>query len=55
MYNILNGSKASLFADDFALCIHAKSLRHAERLMQRCETAGVQDMILTMGLNFPLR
>ena len=34
--SILNGLEASLFVDDFALCIRAKSLPHAQRLMQLC-------------------
>ena len=34
--SVLKGSEASLFVNDFALCIHAKSLPHLERLMQPC-------------------
>ena len=34
--SVVKGSEASLFIDDFALCIHAKSLPHLERLMQPC-------------------
>ena len=32
----LKGLEASLFVDDFALCIRAKFLPHAQRLMQLC-------------------
>ena len=32
--SVLKGSEASLFVDDFALCIRAKFLPHAQRLMQ---------------------
>ena len=34
--SVLKGSEASLFVDDFALCIRAKSLPHAQRLTQLC-------------------
>ena len=33
--SVLKGSEASLFVDDFALCICAKSLPHAQRLIHR--------------------
>ena len=32
--SVLKGSDASLLVDDFAICIRAKSLSHAKRLMQ---------------------
>ena len=35
--SVLKGSEASLFVDDFALCIRAKSLLHAQRLMHLCK------------------
>ena len=35
--SILKGSEVSLFVDDFALCIPAKYLPHAKRLMQLCD------------------
>ena len=35
--SVLKGSEASLFVDDFALCVRAKSLPHAERLMHLCK------------------
>ena len=31
--SVLKGLEASLFVDDFALCIRAMSVPHAERLM----------------------
>ena len=34
--SVLNGSEALLFVDEFALCICAKSVPHAERIMQLC-------------------
>ena len=34
--SVSKGSEASLFVDDFALCIRAKSLPLAQRLMQLC-------------------
>ena len=34
--SVLKGSEASLFMDNFALCIGAKSILHAHRLMQLC-------------------
>ena len=34
--SVLKGSEASLFADGSALCTRAKSLPHAERLVQLC-------------------
>ena len=49
--SVLTGSEASLFVDDFALCIRAKCLLHAQRLMQLCVNS-VQDC-LTMDLKSP--
>ena len=40
----LKGSEASLFMDDFALCINAKYFPHAQRLMQLCVNS-VQDRV----------
>ena len=34
--SVLKGSEASLFVDDFALCMRAKFHPHAKRLMQLC-------------------
>ena len=34
--SVLKGLEASLFVDDFAFCIRAKLLPHAQRLMQLC-------------------
>ena len=34
--SVLKSLEASLFVDDFALCIRAKFLPHAQRLMQLC-------------------
>ena len=36
MKSVLKGSEASLFVDDFPKCIRAKSVPHAERLVQLC-------------------
>ena len=46
--SILNGLEASLFVDDFALCIRAKSPLHAQSLMQLCEDS-VQDWVSNYG------
>ena len=42
--SVLKGLEASLFVDDFALCIYAKFLPHAQRLMQLCVNS-VQDWV----------
>ena len=47
----MKGSEASLFVDDFALCICAKSLPHVQRLMQLCVNS-VQDWISNNGFKF---
>ena len=47
----LKGSKPSLFVDDFALCIRAKSLPHAQRLMQ-LSVNSEQDWISNDGFKF---
>ena len=47
----MKGSEASLFVDDFALCIRAKFLPHAQRLMQLCVNS-VQDWISNNGFKF---
>ena len=40
--SVLKGLEASLFVDDFALCIWAKFFPHAQRLMQLCvNSAGL--------------
>ncbi|WP_419640428.1 reverse transcriptase domain-containing protein, partial [Thiolapillus sp.] len=49
--SVLKGSEASLFVDDFALCIRAKFLPHAQRLMQLCVNS-VQDWISNNGFKF---
>ena len=49
--SVLKGSEASLFLDDFALCICAKFLRHAQRLMQLCVN-NAQDWVSNNGLKF---
>ena len=49
--SVLKGSEASLFVDDFALCVRAKSLPHAQRLMQLCVNS-VQDWISNNGSKF---
>ena len=43
--SVLKGSEASWFVDDFALCIRAKFLPHAQRLMQLCVNS-VQELSL---------
>ena len=50
--SVLKGSEASLFVDDFALCIRAKSLLHAQRLMQLCVKV-YRIVSLTMVLHSP--
>ena len=40
-----------MFVDDFALCIRAKSIPHAQRLMQLCVNS-VQDWISNNGFKF---
>ena len=47
----MKGSEASLFVDDFALCIRAKFLPHAQRLMQLCVNS-VQDWVSNNGFKF---
>ena len=49
--SVLKGSEASLFVDDFALCIRAKFLPHAQRLMQLCVNS-VQDWVSNNGFRF---
>ena len=49
--SVLKGSEASLFMDDFALCIREKFLPHAQRLMQLCVNS-VQDWISNSGCKF---
>ena len=40
-----------MFADDFALCVLAKSLPHAQRLMQLCVNS-VQEWVSNNGFKF---
>ena len=49
--SVLKGSEASLFVDDFARCIRAKSLLHAQRLIQLCVNS-VQDWVSNNGFKF---
>ena len=49
--SVLKGSEASLFVDDFALCIRAKSPLHTQRLMQPCVNS-VQDWVSDNGFKF---
>ena len=49
--SVLKGSEASLSVDDSALCIRAKFLPHAQRLMQLCVNS-VQDWISNNGFKF---
>ena len=49
--SVLKGSEASLFVDDFALCIRAKFFPHAQRLLQLCVNS-VQDWISKNGFKF---
>ena len=49
--SVLKGSEASLFVDDFALCIRAKFLPHAQRLMQLCVNS-VQYWVFNNGFKF---
>ena len=49
--SVLKGSEASLFVDDFALCIRAKFLPHAQRLMQ-LYINSVQDWVSNNGFKF---
>ena len=49
--SVLKGSEASLFVDDFAHFICAKSLPHAQRLTQLCVN-GVQDWVSNNGFKF---
>ena len=51
MKSVLKGSEASLFLDDFALCIRAKSLAHVERLMRLCVNS-VHEWISNNGFKF---
>ena len=50
--SVLKGSEASLFVDNFALWIRAKSFPHAVRLMQLCANS-VQDRVSNNELKFP--
>ena len=45
------GSEASLFVDNFALCIPAKSFLHAHRFMQLCVNSA-QDLVSNNGFKF---
>ena len=49
--SVLKGSEASLFVDDFVLCIRAKFLPHAQRRMQLCVNS-VQDWVSNNGFKF---
>ena len=49
--SVLNGLEASLFVDDFSLCISAKFIPHAQRLMQLCVNS-VQNWVSKNGLKF---
>ena len=49
--SVLKGSEASLFVDDFALCMRAKFLPHAKRLMQLCVNS-VQNWVCNNGFKF---
>ena len=49
--SVLKGSETSLLIDDFALRIRAKSLPHAERLMQLCVNS-VQEWVSNNGFKF---
>ena len=49
--SVLKSSEASLFVDDFALCISAKFLPHAQRLLQLCVNS-VQDWVSNNGFKF---
>ena len=49
--SVLKGSEASLFVDDFALCIRAKFFSHAQRLVQLCVNS-VQDWFSSNGFKF---
>ena len=49
--SVLKGSEASLFVDDFALCISAKFLPLAQRLMQLCVNS-VRDWVSNNGFKF---
>ena len=49
--SVLKGLEASLFVDDFALCIRAMFLPHAQRLMQLCVNS-VQDWVSKNGFKF---
>ena len=49
--SVLKGSEASLFVDDFALCIRTKFLPCAQRLMQLCVN-NVQNWISNNGFKF---
>ena len=51
--SVLKGSEASLFVDDFALCIRAKFIPHAQRLMQLCVNS-VQDWVSNNGFKFSI-
>ena len=44
----VNGSESLLFGDDFALCVHAKSLPRAKRLLQH-SLNNVQDWVSNSG------
>ena len=48
---VLKGSEASMFIDNFALFLRAKSLPHAQRLMQLCVNS-VQDLVSNNGFKF---
>ena len=52
--SVLKVSEASLFVDDFALCIRAKSLLYAQKLMQQYVNS-VQDWVSNNGFKFSTR
>ena len=49
--SVLKASEASLFVDDFALCICAKFLPNAQRLIQ-LSVNSVQDWVSNSGFKF---
>ena len=51
---VIKGSEASLFVDDSAICMHAKPLPHAERLMQLC-VKSVLGWVSNHGFKFSIR
>ena len=49
--SVLKGSEAASFMDDFVHCTCAKSLPHAQRLMQLCVNS-MQDWVSNNGFKF---